>query len=336
MKKIVVLFFIALGMAPTVRAADFIPMDRLPVKDFTLTERSGKTFQPSDLRGKVWVAHFFFSTCPGPCTKTVPQMKRLQEFFAGKADVRFVSITVRSAHDTPELLKKFADDQNADSEQWLFLTDPDDAKVHRIVQDCFYQSVVKDEKPTDPNNDVTHSPSLLLIDRDGFIMGRVNGEEIRAGETMAREIRREASKKYVRPMVNALLNSLCTMLLIFGYQAIRLRREALHKNLMMAAIVLSAVFLANYLYFHFAVQGSVATKFRGEGLVRWIYFAILLSHTILAIVVAPLVLFVAYEGWKDHRPRHVAVARWTLPIWLYVTITGVIVYVMLYQFYPPY
>ena len=78
------------------------------------------------------------------------------------------------------------------------------------------------------------------------------------------------------------------------------------------------------------------TRFRGPDEVRPAYLAILLSHTALAIVVAPLALYVAWQGWRDRRPRHVKVARWTLPLWLYVSITGVVVYWMLYQLYPPY
>ena len=84
------------------------------------------------------------------------------------------------------------------------------------------------------------------------------------------------------------------------------------------------------------VQEGRPTEFRGAGWVRVVYFTILSTHTVLAAVVAPLALFVAYQGLRDRRPRHVRVARWTLPIWLYVSVTGVVVYALLYLVYPPY
>jgi len=103
-----------------------------------------------------------------------------------------------------------------------------------------------------------------------------------------------------------------------------------------SALAASATFLAGYLYFHFAVLDGRPTRFAGEGWVRPMYFAILVSHTVLAVVVAPLALYVTWQGLRDQRPRHVRVARWTLPLWLYVSITGVVVYALLYQVYPPY
>jgi uncharacterized membrane protein YozB (DUF420 family) len=133
------------------------------------------------------------------------------------------------------------------------------------------------------------------------------------------------------PWFNAILNSTCTILLLLGWIAIRLRYETLHKIAMLLALAVSMVFLASYLFYHFAVMEMEPTRFRGEGTARYIYFAILLSHTILAIVVAPLALFIAVQGLRDARLLHKKVARWTLPIWLYVSVTGVVVYWMLYR-----
>jgi uncharacterized membrane protein YozB (DUF420 family) len=135
--------------------------------------------------------------------------------------------------------------------------------------------------------------------------------------------------------VNAALNSICVVLLLSGYAAIRLRRVVLHKLCMLAALGVSAVFLLSYLYYHFVVKDGQPTRFTGPDGVRLAYLAVLLSHTILAVVVAPMALFTAYQGLRSRLARHVKVARWTLPIWLYVSITGVLVYWMLYHLYPP-
>jgi protein SCO1/2/putative membrane protein len=306
----------------------------LHVGTFDLQERSGDRFTPEQLRGKVWVVHFFFTTCPGPCVKTMPQMQRLQKVFAGKADVALVSITVRPEHDA-KLLRDYADAKGADPEQWLFLSGPEPA-VHKIIRECFRQAVDKTPNASDPSNDVTHTPHLLLIDRDGNIRGYIDGQDPVAVDALITQIRSLAGQKYALPAINAGLNGLCALLLVAGYIAIRRRCEGLHIGCMLAALCVSALFLTSYLYFHFAIQAGQPTRFRGEGWVAFSYFAILLSHTALALVVAPLALYVAYQGLRNHRPRHVRIARWTLPLWLYVSITGVVVYWMLYQLYPPY
>ena len=133
------------------------------------------------------------------------------------------------------------------------------------------------------------------------------------------------------PGVNAILNASSALLLIAGYVAIRRRAVTVHKTCMLSALAVSAIFLSSYLYYHFVVKNGRPTPFQGVGWVRGVYFTILLTHTILAIVVAPLALTTAYFGLRNKLLRHMKLARWTLPIWLYVSITGVIVYWMLYR-----
>jgi len=137
------------------------------------------------------------------------------------------------------------------------------------------------------------------------------------------------------PTLNACLNTLCTMLLIVGWVAIKRRQVTIHKWSMLTALAVSALFLASYLYYHFVVRGGNPTRFVGPEPVRLLYFAILLTHTILATAVAPMAIIAAYLGLRDRLTAHVRLARWTMPIWLYVTVTGVVVYLMLYQLYPP-
>jgi uncharacterized membrane protein YozB (DUF420 family) len=133
------------------------------------------------------------------------------------------------------------------------------------------------------------------------------------------------------PHVNACLNGASAVLLITGYTFIRSRNVAAHRTCQVAALVVSILFLVSYLTYHFH---HGATRFQGTGVVRPIYFAILLTHTILAIVIVPLVVLTFYRALRNDFSRHRRIARITLPLWLYVSITGVIVYLMLYQIYP--
>jgi uncharacterized membrane protein YozB (DUF420 family) len=133
------------------------------------------------------------------------------------------------------------------------------------------------------------------------------------------------------PHLNALLNGTCAVLLVTGYVFIRRGRVPAHRTCQVAAVVTSTIFLASYLTYHY-YHG--ATRFPGQGIARLVYFTILISHTILAIVIVPLVLVTLYRAVRGDFERHRKIARWTLPIWIYVSVTGVLVYLMLYQIYP--
>jgi uncharacterized membrane protein YozB (DUF420 family) len=129
---------------------------------------------------------------------------------------------------------------------------------------------------------------------------------------------------------NASLNGISAVLLTAGYAAIRNGKMAVHKAFMVSAFVASSVFLASYLVYHYRVGHVV---FQGQGWIRPVYFALLASHTILAIVIVPLILITLRRAWMTKYDKHRVIARWTLPLWFYVSITGVIVYLMLYQIY---
>lgn len=132
------------------------------------------------------------------------------------------------------------------------------------------------------------------------------------------------------PHLNALLNALAAVCLCAGFFFIRRKNVRAHRACMVGALGVSALFLVSYLVYHYTAG---ATKFTGQGVVRPIYFAILISHTVLAVAVLPLALITAARALKGRFERHKAIARWTLPIWLYVSVTGVVVYVMLYHLY---
>ena len=133
------------------------------------------------------------------------------------------------------------------------------------------------------------------------------------------------------PTVNACLNATSALLLIAGYLCIRQRRINAHKACMGSACVTSVMFLISYLIYHY-YHGS--TRFTGQGWERTIYFTILISHTILATVIVPMVIMTVRRALKDAFVRHAAIARWTLPLWLYVSVTGVAIYWMLYYRMP--
>lgn len=131
--------------------------------------------------------------------------------------------------------------------------------------------------------------------------------------------------------LNASLNGLATVLLIIGYVLIRRRHETAHKNVMLAAFVVSIVFLASYLIYHMQV-GSV--KFQGPAAAKAFYYPLLISHILLAAAVPVLAIWTIALGLKDRREKHRRLAWWTFPIWLYVSVTGVLIYVLLYHVFP--
>lgn len=134
----------------------------------------------------------------------------------------------------------------------------------------------------------------------------------------------------ILPTVNALLNGTAATLLVLGGIFIWQRRIEAHRKCMLGAVLVSAAFLVSYIYYHFNV-GSV--RFTGQGWARPVYFSILLTHTVLAVAVLPLVLVTVWRALRGSFEKHKRVARWTYPIWMYVSVTGVVIYLMLYHFF---
>jgi putative membrane protein len=130
------------------------------------------------------------------------------------------------------------------------------------------------------------------------------------------------------PTLNATLNSLSAILLVSGYVCIKRRNITAHKASMISAVVTSTLFLISYLVYHYYTGSH---PFGGSGWIRPAYFTILISHTILAAAIVPLVIVTLKRAWKGNFPLHARIARRTLPLWLYVSVTGVVVYLMLYH-----
>jgi uncharacterized membrane protein YozB (DUF420 family) len=132
------------------------------------------------------------------------------------------------------------------------------------------------------------------------------------------------------PALNGILNGIAAAFLLAGYACIKTGRRNAHQKCMVAALITSALFLASYVVYHW---NAGSRPFPGQGLVRVVYFVILVTHVVLAATVPVLALLTASRGWRGQFDRHVRIARWTLPIWLYVSVTGVVIYLMLYQLY---
>ena len=130
------------------------------------------------------------------------------------------------------------------------------------------------------------------------------------------------------PAVNATLNALSAIWLSMGYNFIRRKKISAHRFCMLAALITSALFLISYLTYHYHAGSK---HFEGQGTIRTIYFTILLTHTILAVVIVPMALITLFRALRERFDKHKRLARWTLPLWFYVSVTGVIIYLMLYQ-----
>lgn len=134
----------------------------------------------------------------------------------------------------------------------------------------------------------------------------------------------------VLPAINATLNGIATVLLIIGFILIKKKKISAHRNVMWAAFAVSSAFLANYLYYHFNFDSK---PFRGQGSIRYFYFSILISHIILATLMVPFILRLLWLGVKNKVESHKRLARWVWPVWIYTSLTGVLIYMMLYQWF---
>ena len=168
------------GCGPTSRVEPRQPasLDDLdyPVGSFSLTERDGRTVTEKDLAGKVWIASFVFTRCPGNCPVVTATVRRLQSELAGERDVMFVTFTVDPKHDNPDELRKYAERYQADSKRWLFLTG-DRATIHKLLQERFKQSAGDEPGPdTKPGEEFsTHSTRLVVVDRKNVIRAMYDG-----------------------------------------------------------------------------------------------------------------------------------------------------------------
>jgi protein SCO1/2/putative membrane protein len=324
------------------------------VSDFALTERGGRTVTQNDLAGRVWIAAQTFNCCTMSCPQIRATLHQLQSDLR-RTGVLLVSFSVDPLDDTPESLRVQADALGADATRWLFLTghgSVGQTELDQFFETSFLTRPVRNAE-AEPGLRVAHTSRLFLVNRVGQVVGAYScveeavGADSRPGgvfiinEAELQRLARDADaldagplRALVRlstiPTINAALNGTSAVLLLIGYLLIRKRKITAHAGCMLAAVGVSALFLASYLYYHFYLGH---TRFPDVA-VKPLYLAILASHVILAIVIVPLVIWTLYHAARGSFERHRRVARWTLPCWLYVSVTGVVVYVFLYHLYP--
>ncbi len=175
---VVALVLLGLAGCQLGKPAASVEDDFGPVADFSLTERSGRIVQRTDLLGKVWVAAFTFTRCAGPCAQVSGNLARLQQDLAGQEDVVLVSFTVDPEFDTPKVLQEYAARYGADPERWLFLTGKQD-DLYRLIHDSFHLGVEQNEGTARTSgNEVLHSTKLALVDRNGHLRGYFDGRMV--------------------------------------------------------------------------------------------------------------------------------------------------------------
>ena len=314
---------------PPARVAEDLGDGAYALGSFDLVERSGRKVTAADLAGDVWVASFIFTRCPASCPRISAVMKGMQPEIL-KAGAKLVSITVDPEYDTPEVLTRYAAGLGAAPARWWFLTGDQEA-TYKLILERFHLSVaaMPEGKRQAGAEAVAHSDRLALVDRRNRVVGVFDSNDAEARRRLLDRAHRLASWARPLPAVNATLNGTSAVLLLIGWTFILAGCWRAHAACMISSVAVSAVFLACYLAYHFEI-GSV--PFTGTGAPRVVYRTILLSHVVLATFgVVPLVTLTLIRAIRRQWDRHAHIARVTFPIWTYVSVTGVVVYWMLYQ-----
>lgn len=354
---LIALFALGLPLSPTAAAQQGIPADQTlstspapyseqrfgEIPPFSFTERSGETITLESLRGAPWVAVPFFVRCTGPCPSLTGDIRAMLYEELEGTGVRIVSFSVDPEFDTPAELASYAERFKIEDDRWLFVTGPK-GEVPAFVRDALGVPVARAaaDSGLPAGEMVTHGTKLPVIDETGRIAGWYEcaadalGREgiVSNFEALAARAKALAGVRPFSPLppLNACLNALAAFCLICGLLAIKAGKKRTHERWMKAAFVASAVFLASYLYYHFVVtRGSGPTRYPGDGLGKTLYLVLLASHVILAVVNLPMVLRTFWLAHREDWERHKRLAKLTFPLWLYVSVTGVAVYVVLYH-----
>ncbi|MBI4309865.1 MAG: DUF420 domain-containing protein [Candidatus Omnitrophica bacterium] len=295
------------------------------VKDFKLKDQHGKDITLADFKGKLWVADLIFTTCSGICPMMSKNMLGLHQAFAHLNDVRMVSISVNPENDTPQVLSGYAK-KYGEGKNWIFLTGPR-AEIQKLAVESF--------KMGDMKEIVFHSALFVLIDRRGQIRGYYDGTDEDRLAQLYKDLpllERERGPLPLMPTINASLNGLAGVFLLLGFLAIKRRDKVAHRKWMISAFVCSALFLCAYVYYHATTH--LLTRYQGQGMGRAIYFFILGTHTPLAVLIVPFIIMAIRHAIRGEFQKHKRITRWLYPAWMYVSVTGVLIYLMLYVFKP--
>ncbi len=315
------------------------------VGEFSFFAQDGTIKTREDLLGEPWLFMSFFTRCAGPCPQMTTQMRAAQDELEG-VPCALISLSVDPGFDTPAVLGRYAEDWGADTERWSFLTG-DEEEIYELIRENFSLGVARlREEDLEMGMQVTHASRLVTVDAKGRIRGYYDGETeegrlaaVQRVKSLAREAGLSTSPF---PLINASLNSLSALLLLLGWFVIRRpgarddqAARGRHANLMRAAFGVSAAFLASYLWYHLMVVPQLGhLGFRGTGGTRAAYFVLLTSHIFLAVVNLPLILRVFWLAHKERWEEHRSFAKIAWPVWMYVSVTGVVVYLALYPFNP--
>lgn len=347
------------GAGPDVTSSGS-PAPRDPVRfeevpDFAFEDSRGGTLNKEDLAGRTWIGVPFFLECTGPCPSITRDIaSRLYPELEG-TDVLIVSFSLDPERDTRETLDAYAQTLGIDRDRWLFLSAPKETDMHDFVRLGLRVPVQRDPSVEAAGESITHGTRMPVVDGQGRIAGFYELADptlaaqaplgLEEAETLldarfaliADRARAVAAGPSPIPLVNACLNGAATVLLLLGIAAIKGGARRRHELLMKLAFLVSAAFLACYLYYHFVVLPITGgpTRFHGTGVVKVLYLVMLASHVILAVVNLPMVLRTFWLAHREDWVRHRRLARWTFPVWLYVSVTGVLVYLVLYRFNPP-
>jgi uncharacterized membrane protein YozB (DUF420 family) len=303
------------------------------IAEFEFEERRGTQVTRESLLGQPWLAGFIFTRCSTICPALTQELSHIHQALEG-LDARVVALSVDPEHDTPEVLTEYASHfTGGQADNWLFLRGPEEV-TYELIRKSFKLGIERVDEEN-PGLAVSHSSLLVAVDGEGQIRGfysGVNSESVGLAIARMRFLAGAPRESHILPTINASLNALSAFLLVLGFAAIRRGEKVVHARFMRSAFLCSAVFLACYLYYHFVVIPSIGgpVKFSGEGPAKSAYLVLLLTHVLGAIINLPMVLRTLWLAHTEQWEAHKKWARWTFPLWLYVSVTGVMVYFALY------
>jgi cytochrome oxidase Cu insertion factor (SCO1/SenC/PrrC family)/uncharacterized membrane protein YozB (DUF420 family) len=319
-------FFV--GLVPIAPARAFDPEDLQPMFDapyFHLTDQNNQPFDSRKLKGQPWVLSFVFTRCSGPCPLMFAKMAQLQKMIPDKR-VKLVMISIDPRRDTPDVLKAKLAELGADESRWSFLTG-EVATILRVQREL--------KLAHGSETELMHSDRFLLFDKSSMMVRRFDptqDDELQMLAEASMYLANEQGRAHVLPLVNSFFNATSALLLIVGFVFIRSGNWKAHATCMVGALVSSSAFLVGYLLNQF-LHGTRSSGLPSGG-IKVAYLIMLFSHMVLAIVMLPMILLtlsrVLAKKWDQHRK----IARPTLAIWIYVSVTGVLVYVALYHIFP--
>jgi len=286
----------------------------------SLTDRQGHTFPVSSFAGKIWVVSLVRGDCAGGCAEVLTALGELRDELP--ASVGFLSLTLPTLDGSLSValeelpwtvLRGNLDSFRALTVDYLMLHASDLLAVEDGI-DAALLATVGPAGRVHRTYRTGESGGIAAGDRDGIVADARFLQSLKS-----------------RPRLHAALNALSAALIATGFFFVRRKSIRAHVTCMLLAVAVTLGFLVSYLQYHHHTGSSV---FQGEGLVRSVYLTVLLSHTVLAAFVVPLVGVLLFHAVRRRFDRHRRLARWTLPIWLYVSITGVLVYFMLYVWFP--